>query len=379
MRVVYRVDALKRTNVDNHLTALDEMDAIERVLTHDANDGPVEDLLSVDSSTVPPFDAPVHSLPPLANKAANHLTGVRYVADYYLRRFLSDADVFVGWSGMCPFTLEAADQLGMETFIVRASPHILESRRAYGEEYEKYGYDNPVGRIDSGVECFEYQLADNVIVSSEYAAKTFQAHGIDAEKVHVVPFECGIGRFDGLQDQSPDDTFTVCTATTVDLARGVHHLLQAWESFADGKDDVHLRVAGNKAERFPQALYDRVEARSDTTFHGYINDVGSLYAESDVFVLPSIADGGPCGPLEAMASGLPVVVSETMGVEMDVESGTSGYVVPRSDPDAIVDRLERLYGSPELQQRMGTAASEHARSARDREAAAFQRVLRSCV
>jgi glycosyltransferase involved in cell wall biosynthesis len=153
--------------------------------------------------------------------------------------------------------------------------------------------------------------------------------------------------------------------------RGVQYLLLAWEQFADNKDDVHLRIAGGRADNFPKDLYNRFARRDDITFHGYINDVDSLYAESHVFVLPSLYDGGPCGPLEAMSTGTPAIVSETMGAEMDVNDGETGFVVPTRDATAIADRLERLYQEPSLQETMAQQAREHASSVPGREREEF--------
>jgi starch synthase len=88
----------------------------------------------------------------------------------------------------------------------------------------------------------------------------------------------------------------------------------------------------------------------------------TFYAQMDVFVLPSLVEGFPLTALEAMACGLPVVVSEnTFGSDV-IRDGYNGYVVPIRDVDAIVDRLRLLAGDDELRATMGANARATAES-----------------
>jgi glycosyltransferase involved in cell wall biosynthesis len=76
----------------------------------------------------------------------------------------------------------------------------------------------------------------------------------------------------------------------------------------------------------------------------------------DVFVLPSLVEGFPMTALEAMACGVPVIVSEnTFGLDV-VRDGYNGYVVPIRDVGAIVDRLRLLAGDEALRSSMSKNA-----------------------
>jgi glycosyltransferase involved in cell wall biosynthesis len=79
------------------------------------------------------------------------------------------------------------------------------------------------------------------------------------------------------------------------------------------------------------------------------------YRESDVFVFPTLLEGMGLVVLEAMACGLPVIVTAN-GPGDIVRDGIDGYVVPIRDEAAIVDRLERLYANPALRVEMGRNA-----------------------
>jgi glycosyltransferase involved in cell wall biosynthesis len=89
-------------------------------------------------------------------------------------------------------------------------------------------------------------------------------------------------------------------------------------------------------------------------------ELPSQFQQCDVFLLPSLVEGLPQTLLEAMACGLPVVVSEnTAGPEV-VSDGSQGYVVPIRDPDSIAERLRELHDQPERLRRMSSEARRKA-------------------
>jgi hypothetical protein len=145
--VIYRVDAIKRTNVPNHLRTLEDLEALDRVLANDSCRGWFNRLVSKDDTRPPDLNVPVHSLPTVLAKSKHFFKNVCLPVDYYLRQYVTDdASAFVGWSGMSPFTLERANELGLETFLIRASSHIAESRRMSKLESERFGVENPFSR-----------------------------------------------------------------------------------------------------------------------------------------------------------------------------------------------------------------------------------------
>lgn len=96
-------------------------------------------------------------------------------------------------------------------------------------------------------------------------------------------------------------------------------------------------------------------------FAGFRDDVHRLLPAFDVKCLTSIQETYPISVLEAMAAGVPVVMTRPEGVPELVEDDRSGFVIPVGDEDALVDRLDRLLSDGELRSRMG--ASAYARAA----------------
>lgn len=87
----------------------------------------------------------------------------------------------------------------------------------------------------------------------------------------------------------------------------------------------------------------------------YSGDLGEVYASSDIFLFPSAVETFGNVTLEAMASGLPVVVDKGCSGHL-VDDGRNGYGCKSEDVDAYVDAVRRLVDDPLLRKRMGRSA-----------------------
>lgn len=95
------------------------------------------------------------------------------------------------------------------------------------------------------------------------------------------------------------------------------------------------------------------------------DDVFRLLQALDIFVLPSLAEGVSNTILEAMATGLPVVATDTGGNPELVEHGVNGLLLPVQDPQALADNLLRLIDAPDERALMGANALEKVRKTFD--------------
>jgi glycosyltransferase involved in cell wall biosynthesis len=82
------------------------------------------------------------------------------------------------------------------------------------------------------------------------------------------------------------------------------------------------------------------------------------FREADVFVMPSLSEGLPVALLEAMARGLPIVVSRVGGVPEVVSDGVDALLVEPGDPAGLAVRLAELVDDPARREALGTAALE---------------------
>lgn len=138
--------------------------------------------------------------------------------------------------------------------------------------------------------------------------------------------------------------------------KGIGELLAAVARLQREHPDIAADVVGtgpDEASLRQRAAELGVERR--VAWHGYLDGERKLdlLAAADAFVLPSWGEGLPNALVEAMAMGLPVVVTETGAMPQVVEDGVNGFVVPMRDPDALAARMKQLVENPGEARAMG--------------------------
>ncbi|MGE5178760.1 MAG: glycosyltransferase [Bacteroidota bacterium] len=128
-----------------------------------------------------------------------------------------------------------------------------------------------------------------------------------------------------------------------------------------------LRVIGDGTERqVLEQLAKRLGVDSDVLFTGTLGelDVQHALAESDVFVSGSHQEGFSLALLEALAQGLPAVVTDVGSARDVVRNGATGYVIDNRDPDMFADRvLEAAQRAPAMKSRCIQAAEPYSSEA----------------
>jgi glycosyltransferase involved in cell wall biosynthesis len=160
------------------------------------------------------------------------------------------------------------------------------------------------------------------------------------------------------QHPSLQDRPIVLFVSRLDPKKGLDLLLHAWVEVRSRVPPAVLVIAGQGDEDFVRELKTlakelRIEA--DLVWVGFVQgeEKQSLLMDADVFVLPSYSENFGIAVAEAMASGLPVVISNAVGLSEDVAQG-AGIVVPCA-ATPLAQALLQLLGDPSLRQSMGAA------------------------
>jgi len=125
---------------------------------------------------------------------------------------------------------------------------------------------------------------------------------------------------------------------------------------------AHLAVVGSVAGSPFPALSMRLGLADRVQFLGYRRDVSRLMRASDYFVFPSRYEACSLVILEALASGLPVVTSQTAGGAEIITSDCGVVLTDPDDVDALADALKELSADPRRRARMGAASRRIAES-----------------
>jgi glycosyltransferase involved in cell wall biosynthesis len=146
-------------------------------------------------------------------------------------------------------------------------------------------------------------------------------------------------------------------------AKGIFDLLDAIAALRPAVPDVRLVCAGH-GNRIAVARYAEALGIADAVkFTGWVGPSGkrALFEAAAAFALPSYEEALPVGLLEAMAAGVPPVVSAIGGIPEVVVDGVSGFLVAPGDRSSLERGLRRLLIDTKLAERIGAAARESAR------------------
>ena len=142
--------------------------------------------------------------------------------------------------------------------------------------------------------------------------------------------------------------------------KGVRELLEACRALWAGGAALELLVAGalDDGNRSSLTAAELEELRGEPRIRclGHVDDMGALYASSDLVVLPSWREGLSRALIEAAAMERPIITTEVPGCRDVIDHGACGLLVPVKDPDALRLAISLLLKQPQLARQFGQAA-----------------------
>lgn len=294
------------------------------------------------------------------------MVGLRWPAGDYLKavtfdrwaaRHIHGCDVLVGFASFALLSFRVARAGGARTVLERGSTHILTQHALVAEQYRRWG--SPVPPQDQRLvqrQLQEYDEAEYICVPSSFARRSFLERGFSGGRLLQVPYGVDLQTF---SPGTPRGRPFRIVAVGASIRKGTLDLLEAIARMNIPEIEVWLAGA-IPPDLAPLVRRFRIPVRHlGSLSHG---ELAVIYRSASVFVLPSVEEGLSLAILEAMASGLPVVVTPNTGAEDMVTHGREGYIVPPADPTSLSHALMELYEDEERRSAMGRAA---ARTARD--------------
>ncbi|MFY9555145.1 MAG: glycosyltransferase family 4 protein [Blastocatellia bacterium] len=253
-------------------------------------------------------------------------------------------------------TLRWARRAGIPTILENPNGHIRNFRAVYdheslvwcGKKYQGHPNQAMIERVEE-----EYSLADRIRVSSEWSKASMVEGGVPADKIHVLQQPLNLSRFrPGSRETKHTGPLRVCFVGSLDLRKGFVYLLRAIRMVAN--KNAKLTIVGATGDRCCASLLKRERAGLDVTVAP--GDPVPAYTDSELFVLPTLEDGSPFSAAEAMASGLPVVVTGSCGAAEWVREGNTGWIIPPRSVEALAEAIETALKKREQLGAMGRAA-----------------------
>ena len=257
---------------------------------------------------------------------------------------LRQGDTFNGFSGRAQHSFVRARQLHYKHLALESpTSHIAHVRSQHQKATQAFPIEKSwLNRMQFKSSLLEYETADLIYVTSEYSRHTFLEAGVPESKLRrrVLTVE---SRFAPPIRNLHQDNFTIVYVGRLQVSKGLPVLLEAFERLED-KDAELILVGGYGTNGMEKYLDRRLAA--DGRIKIRPGDPLPYLHRADVLVHPSFEDGLGLAPLEALACGLPVIVTEDTGMKEYVVNGRNGYILPTGDINALVEHLRDIRTKP---------------------------------
>jgi colanic acid/amylovoran biosynthesis glycosyltransferase len=197
-------------------------------------------------------------------------------------------------------------------------------------------------------------------ISDSWNRRKLVEFGFDNRRIVTHRIGVDVARIPFRPRAARGNDLDILTVARLHPEKGLHHGITAAAALRAARKDLRVRyriIGGGDAEPDLRALIDRLGVADAVTLLGPqpTAEVLAWMQRSDVFLLPSLAEGTPTVLIEAQASGLPIVATDVGGVRDILPDGRSGFLVPGGDSGAMIASLRRLVDQPERWEEMGRA------------------------
>lgn len=281
--------------------------------------------------------------------------------DLWLRTTIAwDTDILTVLSGVGLHTMRAAKQRGIKLVVDCGSTHTDFQHTVLLEEFRRNGHPTPLfpqayrDRVRA-----EFELADHILIPSDFVARTFIAHGVDAKKLLLNPYGADLDVFQPKTAPPAPRPFRVICPSGINLRKGARVLAEAWRKL--NWPDAELvwigAVTPETKHLFATPLPGlRLESQRPHA------QLAELYRSCDAFVLPSFEEGLARVMLEAAACGLPLIVTPNTGAENLFTPGApEGWLIPVNDVAALCAALTEARENREQTFALGQRAAQKVR------------------
>ncbi len=233
-------------------------------------------------------------------------------------------------------TFKMAKRLGVTTILDAASIHHRVQDKASPYVETTSLHHRIVKNKDQ-----ELQLADHILTTSELARQTYLENGISADRIHVLPLGTDTDLFVPFEEDTTRHSksqFTFIFSGKVTFLKGVDILVEAYKQVSAYHKDFRLKFIGPLGD----AGYLLKEQKGNSiTWMGTMSqdELVKEYQGADCLILPSRYDSYGMVVAEALACGVPVIISDMVGTKKLVTEGKNGWVVRSGNAQALAERM----------------------------------------
>ncbi len=279
--------------------------------------------------------------------------------DYRATRGLPQADHLIAFNGQALRGLRSARRAGYESVaVVSANSHMRQVQQRHALALERYPLEGSWATHLLARNLAEYALADRVYYATDYIRDSFLEQGFPAERLARFPLtpdpryapaapapgavspqgeRAGGGA--GAAARS-SGRFEIVYVGSLAVHKGVPLLIDAVRRLPH--DDIRLRLIGGWGTR-GMRRFVQAACAADGRITVTPGDPLPHLRGAALCVHPAYEDGFAYAPAEALACGVPVLVSEDTGMKELIDSPRHGLTLPTGDPEALAQAIEAAY------------------------------------
>ena len=201
-----------------------------------------------------------------------------------------------------------------------------------------------------------------ITISNQDKEDVIKYFKIPKEKVNVVHNGVDIEQFKVLENKKElrrelgvKDTFTIIFVGHYYKNKGLMFLIKSLQYLKD--KNINCLIIGQDNPTIYKEKAKELGVLDKIQFLGFRTDVNRLMSVSDIFVLPTYNEPFGLVGVEALASGIPILMTKTQGPKDYLKDGKNGFFIKRDEKD-IAQKIEKLYSDRELLKKMSIQARE---------------------
>jgi glycosyltransferase involved in cell wall biosynthesis len=260
--------------------------------------------------------------------------------DEHAAQRLPRAEHLLAFNGQALSQFEAARREGYESIsLVAANPHLRVLLRQHEKAYSQYPLERTWATHLLRRNLKEYEQAQRIYVASRYTWESFVEEGVPEGRLSLFPL-LPDPRFTPRRPPSASDTFDLVFVGRLCVTKGVPLLVDAVRRLAHS--DLRLTLVGGWSSRGMRRFLQDACASDPRIAMGPGDPMPHL-RRARLFVHPTYEDGFAYAPAEALACGVPVLVSEDTGMKDLVDPGRTGAILPTGDLAALTEAIDAAY------------------------------------
>ncbi len=255
-------------------------------------------------------------------------------------RSLPAADNLIAFNGTALAQFRAARGARFQSIsLVAANSHLRRVVRQHARAYRQYPLERPWATRVVRRNISEYAQADRIYVASRYAWESFVEEGVPESVLSLFPLTPD-PRYEPSPTPRTSTTFDIVYIGSLTVNKGVPLLMDAVRRLP--YTDIRLVLVGGWKTRGMRRFVQRACAR-DSRISVAPGDPLPHLRTARLCVHPTYEDGFAYAPAEALACGVPVIVSEDTGMKDLIGSGRNGLIVPTGDLCALTETVQAAY------------------------------------